>query len=394
MFEEDKYTESDILMGSILSEAEEEVPSHIWENISSELDRIEGVRAVKPVRLWFRRSAIAVAAAAAIVAGIFADWNGEADTDLVSSPYRKGMIAVVGHDINLIDAVLPEVSALNDMKLRTITADAGKEVAQAMEVVTMEMNDEKVQAAPAKETERKQEKTATSEQVYFPDIWPEDEAPARKKRASFVVSGLAGSNGTQSNPTGVLKRPTMSTARPVTGVVQKSSESTYGLPVSFGAGIRFEVAPDWSVGTGLNYSLLVRKFFGTYTLVDGQGNVEHSVTSDVRNMQRYLGIPVNIFYDILDNDHINFHAYAGGTVEKCFSDTYDILSTDFIHKQKANGVQLSANAGVGVEFMFGYHLGLYIDPSIRYYFKSKQPNSIRTAQPLMFGIEAGLRFKI
>ena len=41
MFDEDKYMESDDLMRSILSQAQEEVPEHIWEGISSELDRIE-----------------------------------------------------------------------------------------------------------------------------------------------------------------------------------------------------------------------------------------------------------------------------------------------------------------------------------------------------------------
>ena len=57
-------------------------------------------------------------------------------------------------------------------------------------------------------------------------------------------------------------------------------------------------------------------------------------------------------------------------------------------------MQLSANAGIGVEFMLGRYVGLYLDPSLRYYFKSGQPKSIRTAQPLMLGFELGLRFNL
>ena len=57
-------------------------------------------------------------------------------------------------------------------------------------------------------------------------------------------------------------------------------------------------------------------------------------------------------------------------------------------------MQLSANAGFGVEFMLGDHLGLYIDPSLRYYFDNGQPKSIRTVQPLMLGFEMGFRARL
>ena len=66
MFDEDKYIESDDLMRSILSQGEEDVPAHVWEGISSELDRIDGISRRKTVMLWFRRGAAAAAAAAAV----------------------------------------------------------------------------------------------------------------------------------------------------------------------------------------------------------------------------------------------------------------------------------------------------------------------------------------
>jgi len=81
-------------------------------------------------------------------------------------------------------------------------------------------------------------------------------------------------------------------------------------------------------------------------------------------------------------------------VEKCVSDRYEILSTSVIPKNNPSGVQLSANAGIGVEFMLGKHLGLYLDPSLRYYFNCNQPKSIRTVQPLTLGFEMGLRVNL
>ncbi|MDE5956032.1 MAG: hypothetical protein K2G80_06005, partial [Bacteroidales bacterium] len=92
-----------------------------------------------------------------------------------------------------------------------------------------------------------------------------------------------------------------------------------------------------------------------------------------------------------------FYAYAGGTAEKCISDRYEVLNVTgsrLTHREKVKGIQLSANIGIGAEFMTGEHLGIYIDPSLRYYFNNGQPKSIRTAQPLMLGFEMGLRVRL
>ena len=71
-----------------------------------------------------------------------------------------------------------------------------------------------------------------------------------------------------------------------------------------------------------------------------------------------------------------------------------MLGKDFTYSAKPKGVQWSVNVGLGVEFMLGKTVGIYLDPSLRYYFNCGQPSSIRTEQPLMLAFEAGLRFKI
>ena len=48
-----------------------------------------------------------------------------------------------------------------------------------------------------------------------------------------------------------------------------------------------------------------------------------------------------------------------------------------------------------MEFIIADTFGIFIDPSLRYYFPNEsQPQSIRTAQPLMFGLEMGLRIHL
>jgi opacity protein-like surface antigen len=209
------------------------------------------------------------------------------------------------------------------------------------------------------------------------------------------LSGITGTNSSsQKKGVGMMKRPAITKAPTRTSVKQTSTETTYGIPLSFGAGVKFDFTPRWSLGVGLNYTLLTSKFYGNYTKVGEDGAIEASHQSNIRNSQHYLGIPVNAYYNIINQERLNFYAYAGGTVEKCIADRYQVLSTSIVHNEKAKGVQLSANIGIGVEFMLGNHLGLYIDPSLRYYFNCRQPKSIRTAQPLMLGFEMGLRVKI
>ena len=392
MFDEDKYMESDSLMRSILSQGQEEVPAHIWEGISSELDRIEAAKGRKTVMLWFRRTAVAMAAAAALAIGIFTDWN--RNQDIIDAADRKLIAVVETAQVNA-EAELTEPSAVAERRMPYL-ADAAEEVQEAIEVAEQMAAKEDIPTyhQPAGEESSVSGNVETFEERW-PDIW-EDENPehSRKRETAIVLSGIAGTNSVRKSGANMLRRPSMSTSRPKTGVEQKSSESTYGLPVSFGAGVKVGLNDRWSVGAGVNYTLLTRKFFGTYSLVDNEGNIKESISTDIRNVQQYIGIPVNVFYNIVNNDYLNFYTYAGGAVERCISDKYDVLNTEYIYKGSVQGVQMSANLGIGLEFLLGKHLGLYIDPSIRYYFDCGQPKSIRTAQPFMLGFEAGLRISL
>lgn len=383
MFDENKYTESDNLMRSILSQAEEEVPAHVWEGISSELDRLDAAKKTRPVVLWFRRSAVAAAAAAAIVAGVFISRNESGD--IVPEAVGRNVIAVAETSVVEMDTDLRRPAGLAAER-NTYLADAEDDVKTAEDIVK-EISEKKEETPARKETHTPQDT--------WTDIWAEEDEPVKeRRRVALTISGIAGTNSAQSSGAPLFKRPSLSTSKPVTGVEQKSTESTYGLPVSFGAGVKFDLSGRWSLGVGANYTLLARKFFGTYTLVGEDGRIQESVSSDIRNMQQYVGIPVNAFYSIVDKEFMNFYAYAGGTVEKCISDKYEILNTTYIHRNNVSGVQVSANIGIGMEFLLGRHLGLYLDPSLRYYFDCGQPKSIRTAQPLMLGLEMGLRVRL
>lgn len=400
MFEENKNNiEQDLIFRSILEEGMEPAPAHVWDRIEEDLDRIALRRRTV---LWFRRTAVGVAAAAALALGLFMDWGG--DGDIVSPVAGEGMVAIV-EKIEKPAAAEAEVHDLVAM-----TERPGKAVSKTVEAsetfvsetpsasdfdIVQETEAERpVEAASQPKESKKAEENYDNAQS-LNEFWPEEETGRYKPGASLVVSGITGTNSAQnSSRVDPMRRPGISAAPQKTGIKETSTNTTYGIPVSVGVGVKIDFAPRWSVGVGVNYSLLSRRFYGTYTRVGENGSILKDVSSDIRAIQHYIGIPVNVYYDIVNSDKLSFYTYAGGTAEKCVADKYQVLNTDITHTEKVKGVQLSANIGMGAEFMVGKHLGIYIDPSIRYYFDNDQPKSIRTAQPLMFGFEMGLRARL
>ena len=398
MFEDNKYDESDLMMRSILEEGVEEVPAGVWDAVSEGLDKASRKKTV--VLMW-RRTAVGFGVAAALAVGLVL--NHGTDDRLVMEPAQEEMIAVVEKtqttDMAEEDAFASDVMVA---QVRQAPLQKSRNEQPSAQVV---INESSSAAAESLESGSQQEKetpvveendlTYRFNEEYTPSEW-EEKKEKRKVRTSFVLSGIASTNGTQSKPggQGMLKQPSISSAPPKTGVEETSTKSTYGIPVSFGAGAKFDFTEKWSLGVGLNYTLLTRRFYGSYTEVNDKGSTVMNIQTDIRNTQNYIGVPVNAFYNIVDNSRLNFYTYAGGTVEKCLSDKYQILGKDITHTEKVKGVQLSANLGIGVDFLIGDYLGLYIDPSLRYYFENGQPASIRTAQPLMLGFEMGLRVRL
>lgn len=407
MFEENKNNiEQDQLFRSILNEGTEPVPTHVWDSIEADLDKIAQRR---KVIIWFRRTAVGVVAAAALAFGLF--FNRGTSDDIISPVSGEGMIAVtkqenkIGEDIstiesgtNMIQDLIAMAEPVKSDKRNDITY---KESSHNQELTTdfTESEQTTTQNKETPKTEKRQQASDTKEDKTatgrFDDIWLEDENSEKRNGVSLVLSGITGTNSAQNtNRVNPMRKPVISAAPQKTGIKETSTNTTYGIPVSAGVGIKIDLSPKWSIGTGINYTLLTRKFYGTYTEVGDSGSILRDISSDIRGSQHYIGIPVNLYYNIVSRNQINLYTYAGGTVEKCISDKYHVLNTDIVHTEKTKGIQLSADLGIGVEFMVGRHLGIYLDPSIRYYFDNNQPKSIRTAQPLMFGFEMGLRARL
>jgi len=416
MSEKNNIFENDLLMRAILEGGQEEVPGHIWDAVSDGLDKAAEDRRRKTVTLWWRRAGVSVAAVAAAVASVLVLSRPE-PADIVPAAVHGDMIAVVeqpaDESVVMEEAVemeagrqlqkkaaglvayVPEASRMQTSGVLDGFAASEPDVQEEAAEITQEEISQAAQKRAPQKSATKKVSDEVSAKEYFPTVWDDEDDQKSRIRTSVVVSGITGASSSQSKgASGILKAPALILSPSETGIVEKKSTSRYGLPVSVGAGVKIDFTPKWSLGVGLNYTLLTRTFTGTYTHVSETGAIDNLVTSDIRNSQHYIGIPVNAYYNIVSSKHINFYAYAGGTVEKCVYDKYRVVTNSIVHKEPAKGVQLSANIGFGAEFMLGEHLGLYLDPSLRYYFDCNQPKSIRTEQPLMLGFELGFRFRL
>ena len=402
----DKYTDFDLELRSMLQDAEEEVPSRVWSALNEELDRRDHR---KVVALRWRRAGAAVAAAAAVCGAVFFGFKGLNRAD---SPSAGTMMAQSEqHSI----PVEPEQEIIPDIE-EQIAASSGIFVADVPQRMSSSGRDVTVpsEVAPADAAAISAEPETVQEESFAEDIVSaiqEPAAPARikdtikdedvwedpfsaledertkERRTSLFVSG----NATSNDISGATPKPLRA---PGTGNlndgIQEKSISTYGIPLSLGLGVRFSVSDKLSIGTGIDWTLLSRSFSGIYT------DATKSVNSEINNEIHYVGVPLNIYFDILTDRNIKFYAWGGGSVEKGLVNKFRIQNgpNDIIFKQSVKGLQWYSAIGLGIEFSLTDRLGLYLDPSARYYFDCNQPNSVRTAKPFMLNFEAGLRFDL
>ncbi len=377
-----------------MGSAQEDVPSGVWNRVSAGLDA-----KAAPAFAWWQIAAVAVAAAAAIVAGIIIPGSRDNSTQ----PHIN-TIAVVEQPETEAATLLAEVIA----PAQTITISTTKHERvsvkqEASETASPASSDETQSFAvpenKPKTSEPLQSKTQKSQEPVtdpFAGLDKETGLSGHKTGISITAGGSIGSNGNpKESGFGMRKTsPLSSLARK--GIKEVSEHSTYALPVTAGLGVRFDLGQNWSIGTGINWTMLERTFNGTYTSFNADGTVADEINGSIKNTLHYVGIPVNVYYDMLKGEKTRFYIYAGGTFEKGISNRYRIPGTsgNIFYSEKMKGLQFSAATGFGVEFLLSKNVGIYFDPSLRYYFDCKQPSSLRTQQPLMLNLELGLRLDL
>lgn len=412
------YNEFDNAFRSMLENAEESVPSHIMDDVFARLDAAESAASSEKKRkvlpFWVRYAMTGIAAAAVVSLCVILWPKEEAPESMTTAE-----VVVSGQNKETLkqDMLAENVAEKPDISTKKVAKRPVRKTEPTVtHVVTTEASEtETVQVAPGDEeiqtniSEDKHEEIVNvtpdspkesepSDDEYVGDPFSniDEETGRQAAKVSFLMGGDVASNGDAKgiNRFGGHKAPVLPVGS-TKYIEQTSKNSSYAIPVTFGATVKISFGNNWAIGTGLNYTMLQRTFAGKYTeYLDGV--LKHDIESDIRHTTHYIGIPVNAYYTFLSGSRIKLYAYAGGTAEKAVSNKFKVLDGPerITYSEKAKGMQFSAGAGLGVEFNVIDRLGIYVNPGVRYFFDCDQPVSIRTQQPFMMDFEIGLRVNI
>ena len=384
--------EFDIQVRNLLQSAEEPVSPQVWEGVAAGLDKR---RRIVPVRFWGYASALAAAAAVALVVLL------KPAAPVVEPEHSNPSIFMSeasGETVSEVEEVLPMEEtpvavAPSPRRNPHLLAQASKEPAQEstpeeIRETPRETVPEAVpEAVPETVPETRKDDNALLNQLAF-----EEKTAAKAPQA---VSLSAFGNLQTSQRSGIhsqYRRYGAPSRDAEVGIYNESPEVSFALPFSVGLGLQFNITPRWAVGTGIRYTSLQRTFMGDY-----KGEGFYLPQTDIDNHQHWLGVPVNVYYSFVNTHRWNVHVFAGGAAEWLLDNDFLIHNSpsDIHYHLRGSSPQWSAGVGLGVEFKITPFLGIYIDPSFRYFFATeRQPRSLRTIQPLRFDVEAGLRFNI
>lgn len=172
-----------------------------------------------------------------------------------------------------------------------------------------------------------------------------------------------------------------------------TTEYSHKMPVKIGASIRYDFNKFLGIESGFTYSFL------SSDLKTGKEGAVSGWSKGVQSMH-YLGIPLNLSFNIFSSRYFNAYVTAGGLMEKCVRGslkTDEYLdgkyhgSSSTALKQK--GLQWSVNGAAGIQVNILPQLGLYMEPGVSHHFSNNSKlRTIYSDKPTDFSLSFGLRY--
>lgn len=240
---------------------------------------------------------------------------------------------------------------------------------------------------------------------------PSEKARAKRSggfSAGIVAGGAVGGNTSGSKPTamvmganplaaGVTKTDWIDKDSKASAIVynqpEVQEEYSHKIPVKVGLTARYNITGRLGVETGLTYSIL------SSSVKTGNSETGNNWSSGSQTLH-YLGIPLNISFNILNSRYVNIYVTGGGMMEKSISGsikTDEYVDGKFARtltaKVSPKGLQWSVNAAAGVQANILPQLGVFVEPGVSHHFKNgSRVRSIYTDKPTDFSLGFGLRY--
>ena len=395
---------------------EETPPPGLWDDLSTSLRN----STTKPARIFvFRRWAAAAAVAALFAGGGLYWWQQQGGDTNGQQPARPTMTALTQSAEEVAPAAV-EPETEGNLPDETLLAQntapqrakghrtAGKSAraplgnmtetdimapvaAPATPVAAQQLTESAVAAQQQSESAvvaKQAESTVAAQQQVVPAAPSStlDEEQALLARLSAddekAVSQTAGlqlfaSNGFYgSDLFGPASAPHIYRSAP-----QVRRESHHEQPLSFGLTFSFPVSSRLSLATGAVYTRQRSDF--TYI----------SKTSQTKEKQtlHYVGVPLTVMGSLWGNQR--FHTYAQAGAQADFNVSARTEVNGVSRSSDKDGVQFSALLGLGAQYDLLPFMGIYVEPSARYYFDNQSDVSTSFKEhPFKFNLQMGLRF--
>lgn len=240
---------------------------------------------------------------------------------------------------------------------------------------------------------------------------PSEKARAKRSggfSAGILAGGAVGGNTSGSKPTamvmganplaaGVTKTDWIDKDSKASAIVynqpEVQEEYSHKIPVKVGLTARYNITGRLGVETGLTYSIL------SSSVKTGNSETGNNWSTGSQTLH-YLGIPLNISFNILNSRYVNIYLTGGGMMEKSISGsikTDEYVDGKFARtltaKISPKGLQWSVNAAVGIQANILPQLGFFVEPGVSHHFKNgSRVRSIYTDKPTDFSLGFGLRY--
>lgn len=365
----------------ILYNAEEPVSPGVWSAVAAGLD---AKKRIVPAWMW---GAMAFAAAAAVAVGVFL-WR---PNDIRLEEYSPASPLAAQLQNSLPGGIVMPTEVSSAPVRKAAAPIALREEATLEAVPTATINPvplQKLSSRLAMPPHSSYVAQVDDNYLLNELAWEEKPLPGRD-----ISLTAAGNFQASSKAPFLSRRGAAAPAIPQEGVYDPVPESDKpGFPFSVGLGVKWNFAPRWAVGTGINYTNISRSFTANYA---DDGFVLTQVPVD--NMQHWIGAPVNFYFDIVRSPRWRVHVLAGGEMDYLLANNFTVHGNKpILWQKKDTSFQWSAGVGAGAEYMITPWLGIYLNPTVRYYFTRVSGADINglPVHPVRFMMEGGLRFSI
>jgi RNA polymerase sigma-70 factor (ECF subfamily) len=167
------------------------------------------------------------------------------------------------------------------------------------------------------------------------------------------------------------------------------AQHTHELPFNIQLTLSRQLTSRLSIETGLSYTQMK-----SVTMTG-------STSAHIQEQQRlrYIGIPLRFGWKWYNKSHFSLYSSAGAMLEFPIRSTLSVnhITNDTTTFSKESTldvpIQWSMSIGLGIQYDLTPHLGIYMEPSLQYFFNDgSNLNSYRTEHPLSITLPIGLRF--